>query len=327
MKTKSVIVGIILVAVLFSSVWAQNSSRHQVLFERAKYTMETKGDLRAAIKVLEKILEKYPEIRETAAKAQLHIALCKEKLGLQEAQKEYQVVIDSYPEFQQEVTIAKDRLVKLTQLAQSVLRPSTTVRKVWAGPQADNSGSPSPDGVYLSYMDMETGNLAVRDLNTGITQLLTKDGTWDDPMQFTIGSVTITPINLSHPGGGVGYKLTEDDKTFVFLTDNELGYIHEGGLTYQDYAEFSKGADLLLHDAEYTPEEYDNQIDWGHSVYTDTVSLAIEADVTTLGLFHLNQNRTDRQMDAILDVCQRIIDDQGKPLQCVAVDCSMTFEL
>lgn len=147
------------------------------------------------------------------------------------------------------------------------------------------------------------------------------------PDKFQIGSVTITPINLSHPGGGSGYKFTENGKTFVFLTDNELGYIHEGGLTYNDYLEFSRDADLLIHDAEYTPEEYDNQIDWGHSVYTDALSLALEANVTTLGLFHLNQNRTDRQMDAILNICQKIIDEQGKSLQCVAVDCNMSFEL
>jgi len=147
------------------------------------------------------------------------------------------------------------------------------------------------------------------------------------PDRFTIGSVAVTPINLSHPGGGSGYKFTEDDKTFVFLTDNELGYVHEGGMTYADYMAFSRGADLLLHDAEYTPEEYDNQIDWGHSVYTDTLKLAMEADVTTLGLFHLNQNRTDRQMDAIVDICQRIIEEQGSSLKCVAVDCNMSFEL
>jgi phosphoribosyl 1,2-cyclic phosphodiesterase len=147
------------------------------------------------------------------------------------------------------------------------------------------------------------------------------------PDPFTIGSVTVTPINLSHPGGGSGYKFTEDGKSFIFLTDNELGYVHEGGLMYNDYLEFTKDADLLIHDAEYTPEEYDSQIDWGHSVYTDALSLAISANVTTLGLFHLNQNRTDRQVDAILNVCHRIIDEQGKPLQCVAVDCNMSFEL
>ncbi len=147
------------------------------------------------------------------------------------------------------------------------------------------------------------------------------------PEPFEIGSVTITPINLSHPGGGSGYKFTEDGKTFVFLTDNELGYIHEGGLPYEDYAAFCKDADLLIHDAEYTPEEYGTQIDWGHSVYTDVVSLAISANVKKLGLFHLNQNRTDDQMDEIVGNCHRRLAEENQSIECVAVDCYMSFEV
>ncbi len=147
------------------------------------------------------------------------------------------------------------------------------------------------------------------------------------PEQFKIGSITITPIPLSHPGGGSGYKLEENNKSFVFLTDNEIGYIHEGGLAYDDYCEFSRGADLLIHDAEYTADEYETQIDWGHSVYTDVISLALDADVKTLGLFHLNQNRSDDQMDIIVEDCRKIIDKAGKTIDCQAVHCDMTFEL
>ncbi|MFP4446713.1 MAG: MBL fold metallo-hydrolase [Desulfosudaceae bacterium] len=147
------------------------------------------------------------------------------------------------------------------------------------------------------------------------------------PHSFEIGSVTVTPINLSHPGGGSGYKFTEDGNTFVFLTDNELGYTHEGGLTYEDYLEFSRDADLLIHDAEYTPAEYGTQIDWGHSVYTDVLSMAMDAGAKELGLFHLNQNRTDSQMDDILQDSRRIIAEHNSTMACVAVSCDMTFEV
>ncbi len=147
------------------------------------------------------------------------------------------------------------------------------------------------------------------------------------PQKFTIGPVTITPIPLSHPGGGSGYKFTENGKSFVFLTDNEIGYVHEGGLAYEDYLEFSQGADLLIHDAEYTDGEYETQIDWGHSVYTDVVSMALAGDIKTLGLFHLNQNRTDDQMDEILDDSRKIIAESGKTLDCQAVSCGMVFEV
>ena len=67
-----------------------------------------------------------------------------------------------------------------------------------------------------------------------------------NPKEFEIGSVSVVPVALSHPNGGSGYKFIEDGRCFVFLTDNELGYIHPGGLAFGDYLEFSRGADLLL---------------------------------------------------------------------------------
>lgn len=142
---------------------------------------------------------------------------------------------------------------------------------------------------------------------------------------FEIGSVTITPIPISHPNNGSGYKFTEDGKSFVFLTDNELGFIHPGGLAYKDYLEFSKGADLLIHDAEFTAQEYSSTIEWGHSVFTKTLDLAIEAGVNQLGLFHLNQERTDRQVDEMVEICRQTIVDKGHNLNCFAVGWDMTF--
>jgi len=147
------------------------------------------------------------------------------------------------------------------------------------------------------------------------------------PANFEIGSVSVVPIALSHPNGGNGYKFIEDGKTFVFLTDNELGFIHPGGLTFEDYTKFCKRADLLIHDAEYTPQEYKTCIDWGHSNYTDTLNLAQQAAVKKLGLFHLNQERTDREMDDIIKDCHKRIAANGSNLDCVGVAGDMEFRL
>jgi phosphoribosyl 1,2-cyclic phosphodiesterase len=147
------------------------------------------------------------------------------------------------------------------------------------------------------------------------------------PEAFEIGSVQVIPIHLSHPNGGRGYKFIEDGKIFVFLTDNELGYVHAKGLRQKDYAEFSKAADLLIHDAEFTPEEYKKYIEWGHSSYSDVLELAFQAKVKKLGLFHLNQNRTDDEMDKIVAVCEKKIDRKGFDFECLAVGADMTFEL
>jgi phosphoribosyl 1,2-cyclic phosphodiesterase len=144
---------------------------------------------------------------------------------------------------------------------------------------------------------------------------------------YTLGSMIITPIALSHPNQGTGYKFEEDGKCFVFLTDNELGYKHEGGLDSQAYLEFSRDADLLFHDAEYKEEEYKKTRSWGHSVYTDTLNLALDAGVKKLGLFHHNQERIDDEIDAIVNDCRKIIKKSGKNLECFAVWQSMEFKL
>ncbi len=147
------------------------------------------------------------------------------------------------------------------------------------------------------------------------------------PGTFSIGTVNITPISLSHPNGGCGYRFEEDGKRFVFLTDNELGFVHEGGQTYDEYVAFCSGADLLFHDGEYTPAEYAESIEWGHSSYIDTLRLALDAGVGRLGVFHLNQERTDTQMDAIIDRCNELIADKNVSLACFAVARDMEFHL
>lgn len=145
--------------------------------------------------------------------------------------------------------------------------------------------------------------------------------------EFQIGSISVVPIAMSHPNGGSGYKLVENGKSLVFLTDNELGYAHSGGLSFSEYVETATGADVLIHDAEYTPEEYRHFKGWGHSVYTDAIELAKAAGCDKLGLFHLNQERTDGQMDSMVADCQRIIADSKYPIDCFGIGCDWQLTL
>lgn len=147
------------------------------------------------------------------------------------------------------------------------------------------------------------------------------------PETFEIGSVTIQSIPLSHPNGAFGYKFIEGDKTFVFLTDNELNFIHPGGLPFDAYTQFCAGADLLIHDAEYTPEEYQLYKGWGHSDYTDVLDLALQAGVAKLGLHHINAERSDEDMDQIVEICDRLIKEKNKKLECFAVGCETEISL
>lgn len=147
------------------------------------------------------------------------------------------------------------------------------------------------------------------------------------PTDFKIGSVQIEPIRLNHPNSGSGYKLTENGRSFVFLTDNELSHPHFGGHTREEYRAFCQDAHLLIHDAEYTPEEYRATAGWGHSTYPEAIELAIDAQVKCLGLFHLNQERTDQQMDQILGQARQDIVRRKATLECVVCGANAVFEV
>ena len=147
------------------------------------------------------------------------------------------------------------------------------------------------------------------------------------PEKFQIDSVTVMPIDISHPGGGKGYKFIEDGRSFVFITDHELGYTHPGGLPRESYLQFCAGADLLVLDAEFTGEEYGRHRSWGHSSYLDTLNLAMEAGVKQLALFHINQDRTDRAMDKIVEHCRRVVRESNVQVGILGACCDMTFQL
>ena len=71
---------------------------------------------------------------------------------------------------------------------------------------------------------------------------------WQDTLR--LGTSRITLVETNHPGGGVGFRIQEGDRSLVYLTDNELGTAGNGRFTG-----FCHGATLLIHDAHYTPEE------------------------------------------------------------------------
>jgi len=138
----------IFIAAILIAFGFQNSSEHKVLFEKAKFTMETKGDLKGAIKLFSEIIEKYPDEREYAAKSQLYIGLCYEKLGLKEAQKAFQKVVDNYPDQQQEAAIAREKLSMLVKLAKALEKVphKPTFRKIRIPTKLTWDAQLSPDG-------------------------------------------------------------------------------------------------------------------------------------------------------------------------------------
>ena len=73
----------------------------------------------------------------------------------------------------------------------------------------------------------------------------------------------------------------------------------------------AKEADLLIHDAQYTKEEYESRVGWGHSAFEDAYRFAKLADVKQLVLFHHDPSRTDRQLSRVFN---EVFSENGNPL-------------
>lgn len=152
--------------VSFSSLVAQTS--HEEKFEKAKYTMETKGDLKNAIQQFEEIIKTYPDEAEIGAKSQFYIGLCYERLGITQAKKAYEKVIQNYPGEVTIVNLAKEKLSRINVVSEA--RPEAKnefqLKQVWADPY-DNSGAPSPDGRYISFVNWRVPCKALYEIETG----------------------------------------------------------------------------------------------------------------------------------------------------------------
>jgi Tol biopolymer transport system component len=156
------------------------------LFQKALTKERAEGNLEEAIQLYQQTVQEYADDRSLAAKALLHIGQCYEKLGKTEARKVYERLVRDYADQIDSAAEARKRLVTLAKPA--VEEKTLATRQVWSGPQDLNEASPSPDGRYLSYVDWETGDLAVRDLQNNTNQRLTNKGSWDQSKEFALFS-------------------------------------------------------------------------------------------------------------------------------------------
>ncbi len=121
-----------------------------------------------------------------------------------------------------------------------------------------------------------------------------------------LGGVTVTPVELNHPGGSLGYRVDFEGKSVVYATDIEHGTEADERL-----AALAHGADLLIYDAMYTADEYEGRAGppktgWGHSTWQGAVEAANRAGVKMLALFHHDPTRTDADLARLLRVVRKV---------------------
>lgn len=124
-----------------------------------------------------------------------------------------------------------------------------------------------------------------------------------------LGELKIDSITINHPQGGLGYRLREGENSLVFITDNELGA--GGSRRFREFVQFIKGCRLLIHDAQYLPEEMPEHRGWGHSNYVEVVKLALEAGVQRLLLTHHDPGRSDAQVRQIVEMAKKLAASEG----------------
>jgi phosphoribosyl 1,2-cyclic phosphodiesterase len=105
----------------------------------------------------------------------------------------------------------------------------------------------------------------------------------------------VKPISLVHPQEVYGFIVKDNGKTVVYSTDTE----HEAGGKHEQFIDSIREADVLLFDAQYTPEEYKGRTGWGHSTFEAAVEIAKEAGVKKLVLFHHEPTHDDATVEKI----------------------------
>jgi len=109
---------------------------------------------------------------------------------------------------------------------------------------------------------------------------------------------TVQTMWLNHPQGCLGFRIeTKDNKVLVYATDNEPGH----PLFDKAVRKLAAGADLLIYDAQYLPDEYAaRRIGWGHSHWREAVNVVMESGAKELVLFHHDPDHTDTCIDSIV---------------------------
>jgi phosphoribosyl 1,2-cyclic phosphodiesterase len=125
--------------------------------------------------------------------------------------------------------------------------------------------------------------------------------------RFEIGGLEITAQTVIHPGQTLGYRISDGQSAMAYLPDHEPALGSNGMPDRPDWTsghDLAAGVDLLVHDAQYTADEYAQRVGWGHSQVGDAVDLARMAGARRLVTFHHDPAHNDQTLDDMLAVAQ-----------------------
>ncbi|MEK7992143.1 MAG: MBL fold metallo-hydrolase [Thiotrichaceae bacterium] len=161
------------------------------------------------------------------------------------------------------------------------------------------------------------------------------------------GPFQIETFNVHHPGSTYGYRIKVHGKTIVYVSDNELSFIdrtieeRREELDPEEWhlinamqmeerikaLETIENAHVFIHDAQYTPEDYDKKRGWGHSCFIDTVEFADDANVKQLFLFHVDPNYNDGKIEDLHRQSLELLHKRRSSMQCRVAREGLTVDL
>jgi phosphoribosyl 1,2-cyclic phosphodiesterase len=145
---------------------------------------------------------------------------------------------------------------------------------------------------------------------------------------WELGGVRILALPVSHPGSTVGFRLELEGSSLAFIPDHEPVLGVELNALEPEWVSghaLADGVDVLLHDSQFTEDEYPERVGWGHSSVAHAVDFARKANVGRLVLFHHDPDRSDAAVDRLTKRAAELWDGGGAAP--IAACEGMTIEL
>ena len=177
-----------------------------------------------------------------------------------------------------------------------MFRPGREIT-IW-GPAADGASLQDRIARYISAPLMP---VEIRELPCAVSFREMKS---HPPTEWTIGSARVRAESVSHRGPTLGYRIEDAGSSLCYIPDHEPGLganLDELPDEWISGLDLARDADLLIHDGQYTDEEYPEHLGWGHSPVRDTLAFARRARARRLLAFHHDPMHTDQDLDAICE--------------------------
>jgi phosphoribosyl 1,2-cyclic phosphodiesterase len=128
--------------------------------------------------------------------------------------------------------------------------------------------------------------------------------------EVQIGEARVLVRDVPHVGATNGYRVEARGASVAYLSDHQQP-TDDGSRVAASVLDLCRDADLVIHDAQFTPEDFRKKPTWGHCTVEYAVRVAAEAGARRLALFHHDPSRDDAGVDRLLDLARELGREAG----------------